>query len=97
MRDRRAVASPAPGFYGAFIRVPALPYGALTDRHTILLTDANDLSAARPRSAPWGRRRRSLASPRQETEIPMMDVIYLALGVVLFAALAAYAYGCERL
>jgi len=27
----------------------------------------------------------------------MMDVIYLALGVVLFAVLAAYAYGCERL
>jgi hypothetical protein len=27
----------------------------------------------------------------------MMDVIYLALGVVLFAALAGYAYVCERL
>jgi hypothetical protein len=32
-----------------------------------------------------------------ETETPMMDVIFLALGVVLFAVLAAYAFGCERL
>ncbi|HTY66749.1 MAG TPA: hypothetical protein VMH36_08865 [Alphaproteobacteria bacterium] len=28
---------------------------------------------------------------------PMMDVIYLALGAALFAILAAYAYGCEKL
>jgi hypothetical protein len=28
---------------------------------------------------------------------PMMDVVYLALGVVLFVVLAAYAYGCEKL
>jgi len=27
----------------------------------------------------------------------MMDVIYLALGAALFAILAAYAYGCEKL
>jgi len=27
----------------------------------------------------------------------MMDVIYLALGALLFAVLAAYAYGCEKL
>jgi hypothetical protein len=32
-----------------------------------------------------------------ETEIPMMDLIYLALGVSLFVVLAAYAYACEKL
>lgn len=84
--------------YAAFIRPAPVPHSALTDGHTILSIDASDASAAclRSRSSGTGGGR-SVASAHQETEIPMMDAIYLVLGAALFAVLAAYAYGCERL
>ncbi len=40
--------------YAGFTSALVLPYGALTDRRTILNPDANDTSATCPGSAPQG-------------------------------------------